>query len=126
MRTVLYRALPGGLTNLLMVLVTQMLLSALKIPAGQISTVCAAILAVVGLLVLHRTCRPYNTFRRILVFAMAAALLFCFTVLSGFFDLSYGSWKSLIPAAALIAVTPAAFWLIETAITLPCWKRRKQ
>ena len=114
--TVLGRALPGGLTNLVMVLTAQLVLSALAIPAGQISTVCAAILAAVGLLVLHRTCKPYNGFRRLLVLAMAAALLFCFTVLAGFFDLAYGTWESLLPAAALLAATPVAFWLMEKAI----------
>ena len=118
LKTVLRQALPGGLTNLFMVLTAQLLLFAFSIPAAQISTACAGILALVGLLVLHRTCKPYDAFRRILWFAMAAALVFCFTVLGSFFDLTYGSRKSLLPMGALLAVTPAVFWLIEQGLAL--------
>ena len=87
--TVLGRALPGGLANLFLVLLAQLLLPLLALTEGQISTICAAILAVVGMLVLRKTCKPFTPLRHILWWVMAAALIFCFTFLRGFFSLAF-------------------------------------
>ena len=125
LKTVLKRALPGGLANLFMVLLAQLVMSAMQIPAAQISTACTGIVAAVGLLVLDRTCRPYDAFRRILWLAMATALVFCFTVLSGFFDLVYGSLESILLTVLLVAAAPAAFYLAEKCLALVHQARKK-
>ena len=76
-------------------------------------------------MVLDRTCRPYDAFRRILWLAMAAALVFCFTVLSSFFDLVYGSLESILLTVLLVAATPAAFYLSEKCLALIHHARKK-
>ena len=111
--TVLRRALPGGLTNLLMVLIAQLLMTHLGMPTALIATTSAAILGVVGLLVLHQTCKPYDLLRRVLWWAMAGAMLFCFTVLHGFFHLTYGSFSELLVMPVLLVATPMVFMLIS-------------
>ena len=107
--TVLSKALPGGLTNLVMVLLAQLVLSLMNVPAGQISTACAAILAIVGLWVLRQTCKPFDTFRHILWWSMLFALAFCFTLLHGFFDLAYGSVQTTLVILGLLALSPFVF-----------------
>lgn len=111
--TVLGKALPGGIANLLMVLLAQLIMTALDVPGEQISTTCAAILAVMGMVVLRQTCTPFDLFRRILWWAMGIVLLFCFTVLSGFFDLARGDLKSTLVMLALLAIAPAVFRLLH-------------
>ena len=107
--TVLGKALPGGLTNLVMVLIAQLILRLMDIPAQQISTTCAAILGGVGMTVLWRTCKPFGLFRRILWGAMLCALVFCFVVLPGFFDLQHGGMESTLVMLGLLALSPLVF-----------------
>ena len=123
--TVLRRALPGGLTNLLVVLLVQLVMSLLGLPFGQISTACAAILAVVGMFVLRQACKPFDLFRHILWWAMAIALIFCFTVLSGFFDLTRGDLKSILVTLALMAVAPLLFKTLRMGLGW-LWKRLRK
>ena len=114
--TVLGKALPGGLTNLLMVLLAQLIMSLMGLPFAQISAACAAIMATVGMFVLRQTCKPFDLFRHILWWAMAIALIFCFTVLSGFFDLARGNLKSTLVMFALMALAPALFKLLRMGL----------
>ena len=89
--TVLGRALPGGLANLLVVLLAQLVLTQLGMSTVQISTVCTALVGFVGMLVLREVCKPFNLFRHGLWWAMGVALVFCFWVLPGFFELQHGT-----------------------------------
>ena len=107
--TVLGKALPGGLAGLIMVLLAQLILVQLGIPASQISTACAAIMATVGMFVLRQTCKPFDLFRHILWWAMGIALIFCFTILSGFFDLTRGDLKATIVMFILMAASPVVY-----------------
>ena len=111
--TVLSRALPGGLTDLVMVLLAQLVMTQLGFSAPLISTACAAVIAMTGLLVLHVTCRPYNLLHRILWLAMAAGVLLCFSLLPGLFSLTYGGVSHLLMVAVLLVATPTVFVLIS-------------
>ena len=114
--TVLGKALPGGLTDLILVLAAQIILTSLGIPAPQISTVCAAIVATVGMFVLRQTCKPFDLFRHILWWVMAVALVFCFTVLAGFFDLTHGTWDSTWVMFGLMAAAPVVYKLLRMGL----------
>ncbi len=114
--TVLGKALPGGLANLLMVLLAQLIMSLMGLPATKISTACAAIMATVGMFVLRQTCKPFDLFRHILWWTMAIALIFCFTVLAGFFDLARGGLKSTLVMLALMALSPVVFKLLRMGL----------
>ena len=59
LRGVLRRAFPGGLTNVFAVLVCQAFMVVFDLPAASIATVCAGILAVVGMMVLFQVCKPF-------------------------------------------------------------------
>ena len=114
--TVLGKALPGGLCNLLLVLLTQLIMTLMGVPGPQIFTACAAVMATVGMFVLRQTCKPFDLFRHILWWAMAIALIFCFTVLSGFFDLTRGNLKSTIVMLLFMAAAPVAYKLLRISL----------
>ena len=114
---VMRRAFPGGLTNVFVVLAAQAFMVAFQIPQEQISTVCAAILAFVGLLVLYQVCKPFDRFRRIIWASMAVCLVGCFTLLGEFFTLEAGSAQTGLVMATLLIMTPSVFtavrWLFD-------------
>ena len=110
---VLRRALPGGLTNIVVVMLAQFLCRAMGLSALQNATVCATVLALVGLLVLFETCRPFGTFRKIIWGSMAAALALSFTVLGSFFELNLLHWMTALIIAVLVLVIPTVYIAIR-------------
>ena len=110
---VLRRAFPGGLTNLFVVLTAQAFMMAFSLPLEQISTVCTAILAVVGMLVLFQVCKPFDTFRKVIWAAMAVGLLGCFTLLGGIFELGIESLSVLLVMVTLLIMTPTVFFAVQ-------------
>jgi len=110
---VLRRAFPGGLTNIFVVLMAQAFMAVFGLTLDQTSTICASILGVVGLQVLFQTCKPFDRFRKLIWWAMAAGLVICFTFLGGLFDLHTGSAATALVMAALVIMTPTVFFAIQ-------------
>jgi len=110
---VLRRALPGGLTNIFVVLMAQAFMAVFGMTVTEIYPVCAAILGFVGLLVLFQTCKPFDKFRRVIWAAMAAALVGCFTLLPGLFELHIGSWRTGLVMLVLLMMTPTVFFALQ-------------
>ena len=109
----LRRAFPGGLTNIFVVLAAMMFMSAFGIAAEETSTICTAILAVVGLLVLYQICKPMGRWRAIIWWAMALALVLCFTVVPGFFQLHLYSRQAKLVLTTLLIMTPTVFFAVQ-------------
>jgi len=80
---------------------------------SEIYPVCASILSIVGLLVLFQTSKPFDKFRRIVWFSMALALLCCFILLPGLFELRIGGWKTGLVMLVLILMTPTVFFALQ-------------
>ena len=110
---VLRRAFPGGLTNIFVVLAAQGFMAAFGLPLAPISTVCAALLGVVGLLVLYQVCKPMDVFRRIIWWAMGGCLLGCFTLLGSILELRTGSIQIRLVMATLLIMTPTVFFAFQ-------------
>ena len=113
LRGVLRRAFPGGLTNIFVVLMAQAYMPVFGLPLDQVSTVCAAILGVVGLQVLFQVCKPFDKFRRVIWGAMLALLVVCFTLLGGFLDLRTGSIQTGLVMATLVIMSPTVFFAMQ-------------
>ncbi len=116
--TVLRRALPGGVTNVLAVMATQACMNAFSLPQDQVSTVCTAVLAVVGMMLLFQVCKPFGTFRKLVWGAMGIALICCFTILGGIFELQVQSSQVLLVLAVLLIALPTVFFIINRSFTL--------
>ena len=113
LRGVLRKAFPGGLSNIFVVLMALAFMMIFDLPEAQVSAVCTAILATVGMLVLFQTCKPFDKFRRLVWWAMAIALVGCFTLLGSFFELQTGSNAVRLVMAVLLIMTPTVFFAIQ-------------
>ena len=113
LRGVLRRAFPGGLTNVFAVLVCQAFMDVFDLPADPIATVCAGILAVVGMMVLFQICKPFNRFRKVIWTAMLACLVVCFTFLGQLFELQTGTIQTKLVMGTLLLMTPTVFFAMQ-------------
>lgn len=115
LRTVLRKAFPGGLTNVFVVLAAQAYMVVFDLPEKQISTVCAAILGVVGMLVLYRVSKPFNRFRKIIWCGVGVLLIGCFTLLHGFLELYTDDLSVKLVLLTLLIMSQAVFTGVQTA-----------
>ena len=111
--SVLRKAFPGGLTNIFVVLMAQAFMVHFNLLQGQVSIICAAIMAAVGLLVLYETCRPFGKFRTVIWWAMAIALVGCFAVLDNLFELTITVAGVRTTMFSLLLMTPTVFYAVQ-------------
>ena len=109
MRNVIRRAMPGGLTNLTLVLLAMLFTSLFHLPESDLSTMSVWIISTVGFVTLYQVSKPFTKLR-IAVFAgslviMLVALLF----LSSFFELAVISFQSGVILAVLMIACPTLF-----------------
>lgn len=113
LRGVLRRAFPGGLTNVFAVLVCQAYMSVFALTAESITTVCAGILGVVGMMVLFQVCKPFDLFRKVIWAAMAVGLVGVFTVLGQFLELTASRPETKLAMLTLLLMTPTVFFAMQ-------------
>ena len=111
--TVLRRALPGGITNILAVLMAQAFGVIFGLQETEAATVCVGVLSVVGLLVLFEACKPFDKFRALLWGFLAAGIALCFTMLRSLFELQAADMRTLLVMAALMLMTPTVFFAMQ-------------
>lgn len=115
LRNVIFRALPGGFTDIILIVGVTLFYLAFDFPMEEMSTICAIILGVVGLLTLHRMCIPYTSIRKFLMISMCvtfAVMLIFFKELFTLTDLSFASILVLAVFSLL------AYPLMKTLSTL--------
>lgn len=110
--TVIRKAFPGGVTNILLVVIAQCLMVPLAIALPELKTICTAILSMVGLSVLFKVCQPMSLFRGLVLGAMAVGLVGCFTLLRWIFDLYLVSTSGIWMLAAFLAGAPTVYFLM--------------
>jgi len=111
--SVLRRAFPGGLTNVIVSLTALGFANAFQLTPTQTSTICTAVLSAVGLLVLYQICTPFNTFRKVIWGLTAGLLLSCFLFLGGILELQFGNTTALLVLLALLVMCPTIFFVLN-------------
>lgn len=111
MAGVLRKAFPGGLTNLIVVLMAVGFVLVFHLPTDQLYTVSASLMCLTGLLVLFQVCKPFTTQRKVLWGLMAAASAFCFFFLGSVFEFVRLDLEMVIVLAAVFLMTPTVFFL---------------
>ncbi len=104
---VLLRALPAGLTDVLVILGVIAFSFAFDMPSDEMSTVSAILMSLVGLMMLYRTCLPFTKMRKILFIGIMVILLICVLFLKSLFALSplnYG--ETLVLAVFALSAFP--------------------
>ncbi len=108
MRNVLGRALPGALTNILMVFLLELFYLAFGesiIGINQLRTMTALIMSVIGMTILVRTAKPLNWQRGALVASMGIGLVACYTFLNGFFGFAALDFRTELIIAVLLLLS---------------------
>ena len=106
---VLRRAFPGGLTNVFVGVMALVYMSTFNLTFEQVSTICAALLAIVGLEVLYEVSRPVKKFRAVIWWAMLIGLAVCFFFFSSIFELEMHSRETVLVMVTLVIMTPTVF-----------------
>jgi cation-transporting ATPase E len=93
---VIYRALPSAISDLVLTIGVVLFAYAFNLTEDASSTICTIVIGVVGLLMVHRTCKPYNLLRRVLMGGCIVCFTLCVVVLHEVFNLSlqmyWGAW----------------------------------
>ena len=112
---ILRRAFPGALTNIFIVVLAQFFMSLLNLPLTHVQTVCTALMAMVGMLVLFQVCKPFDKFRMLVWGAMGAGIVLCFTVLRDLFELQLSDPVTLLVMLVMLIATPTVFFALQRA-----------
>ncbi len=131
LRTTLRRALPGGITNILVVLAAQAFVNVFTLPQTDGQSIAAAVLCMVGLLVLYKVCQPFTKLRRFVWWSMAACVIGAFFLLppvTGYLEFTRAS--SLLVLGAALTMVPtvlyAARYVFSQFDRLTQWVRTKR
>ena len=89
-------ALPGGLTDLIVVLGVEAFYLVFGFAESELSTMSAILLVVIGILVLYEVCKPFDWKRRVLWGAMAGSGLVCILWFGESFGLSQLSLEAFL------------------------------
>lgn len=130
----LRKAFPGGLTNLIVVLMAVGFVLVFHLPTEPLYTVTACLMSLTGLLVLYQVCKPFTVQRRVVWWAMAVALLFCFLFLGDLFDFVVLKLEMVIVLAAVFLMTPTVFfglqrvfdWGDRATAAIRAWRVRRR
>lgn len=112
LRNVLYRALPAGLTNVLLVLGATLFTYAFEIPLEALSTIATLTIATVGLMMLFRICRPFNLLRKVLWGFCGLGIVFCVIFMPDFFVISPLDYGSTLVLAVFLLLSWPVMWAI--------------
>ena len=85
---VIYRSVPGGLTDFLLILGVVLFCTVFSIGEAMMGTVCTLVLSTVGLLVVHRMCIPYNLLHKALIITLILVFAGCIIFVPGLFSLT--------------------------------------
>ena len=110
----LRRAFPGGITDILVVLAAQILMSVLRIPEIDRATITTGILCAVGLTVLFWVCRPFSRLRRWIWIGSALLVAGAFFVLppiTGYLTIT--DHRTFLFLAGALVVCPLTFLLVS-------------
>lgn len=104
---ILKKAIPGGLANVVVVLLSFLACHILDVPDDQIFTACTLAFAIVGMIYLYTVCRPLDLYRGVVWFGCLIGLTFCATVLRWLFELHENpSYLVILIPAAIGLITP--------------------
>ncbi|MBQ6431808.1 MAG: HAD-IC family P-type ATPase [Oscillospiraceae bacterium] len=109
MRNVIRRAMPGGLTNLILVLIAGFFTKVLELPQENYDTIAVWVVATVGFVTLFTVCRPFTKLRIVVFSAMLFAMLVALFFLTGIFELVALDGTSILVLIVLMIACPTLY-----------------
>ncbi len=96
LKNVIFRALPAAMANLFLIVGILLFYLAFDISEDSLSTICTAVMGIVGILMVHRTSQPYNGLRFAMVLLISVAFAVSFFFLKDFFELTVLAWPDIL------------------------------
>lgn len=124
---VLLKALPAGLTDVLIVGFLTVFGMAFGLTAEEISTAATILLAIVGLMILFKVSKPMNVFRWTIFIGMFVGLFICIFIFKGLFGIGDITPKCrLVLIIFTIATEPILRYISHATIWIEkTWKRKR-
>jgi len=113
MPNVLRRALPGGLTNIVLIVGIELFTLAFTFEHTTLSTLATVLMGFVGLLVLYYISRPLDWKRWTLLGAMTVAFLLAVLIFGSFFELSRLDFQSWLVIVVFLMLAPSVIYVFE-------------
>ncbi|MCD7745992.1 MAG: cation-translocating P-type ATPase [Lachnospiraceae bacterium] len=113
---VLFKALPGGLTDFIVISGLYLFCVQFGVNETDLSTACTIVLAIVGLMVLYQIASPMTKFHWLLWFAMAAGLIYCMIFMRNIFAITSISKSCLMLLVLFAIVTEPTFRYLSIGI----------
>lgn len=113
MRNVIRRAMPGGLTNVILILLAALFIKIFELPPRDLETVSVWILATVGFVTLFHVSKPFSKLRGLVFGGTLAAMLVCLLFMPGFFELHPIATESMLLLGLLILACPTLIFLFR-------------
>jgi len=115
-KNVLFKALPAGITNVILILCMYISNIFLKIPSGEFSTMATIVMGTVGLTVLFRISKPFNARGFIIWFGMLMLFTLGATVFKWIFTLDSLSYKSIGTLLILMTLILPTMYILEYVV----------
>ena len=127
---VLLRAVPAAAADLLLIVGVLLYYLAFGLSEESLTTISTAIMGIVGLVMVHRTCQPYNGLRIALMIACSVAFTFAFIFLRDIFGLYPLVWSEVLILATLALLSApvmetVADWLAKIRAFFQRHRRQK-
>jgi cation-transporting ATPase E len=113
MRNVLRMALPGGLSNIVLIMGVELFTLAFGFERATLGTMSTVLMGVMGLLVLYYISRPMDWKRWALLGTMAVSFLVAVTQLGGIFQLSALNFQSALVITVFLMLAPSVIWFFQ-------------
>ena len=109
MRNVLYKALPGGLTDFSVVLAFVISSQVFSLPPEDVSVVSTLLLAMVGFLILYKISQPLNKIRAGVLAAMIVLFVLCVIFMNNIFEIQSISLRTTMLLCIFTIATESVF-----------------
>jgi cation-transporting ATPase E len=124
---VLFKALPGGLTDYNVVSALYIFCMEFSVDANDVSTSSTILLAIVGLMILYQIASPMTKFHWIIWGAMAAGLVYCMIFMRGIFAITGISKKCMMLLILFALLTEPTFRYLSSWIKkLSIWYKKRR
>ena len=111
LRNVLFRALPAAMTDLAMVVGILLFYIAFQLDDTAMITICTGVMGIVGLMMVHRTCQPYNTIRKVMIVVIGVLFVIAYFGFPTLFSLE----KLNLQSALILIVFGLLSWPVMKA-----------
>ena len=126
MKNVIRKALPGGLTNVILVLLAGLCANMFHIPEAEYSTIAVWLVSTVGFVTLYYVCTPFTNLRIAVFSTMLAAMAICLLFFPKFFLIAPLTGKSILVLILLMIACPTVMRFLQMLLNPAKGKKAKR